>query len=205
MLFYFGRFLFWLIFKSFFELKVIGHENVPVNGPAIICANHQSFMDPPLVGSSLKRPLNFLARHDLFKVPVFGWLIKHVRAYPVNRTGAGDPAAFKNIFRLIAKEEMFLLFPEGTRSRDGNLQKPLPGVGMIAHHTRVPIIPCYIAGSWEAFPRNRKFPKIYPLKVIFGKSIDLSEYYGQPKSKQLFRQISDKIMAEIALLKENNL
>lgn len=201
MLFYFGRFLFWSIFRFVFRLRVVGHENIPVTGPALICANHQSFIDPPLVGSSMRRPIHFMARHDLFTVPVLGWLIARVNAFPVKRTGAGDPAAFKNIFRLLENGEIVLLFPEGTRSRDGNLQKALPGAGMIAYNARVPLIPCYVHGSREVLPRGSKFLHFHRLTVTFGKPIDFTGHYQRERSKDLYREMSVKIMGEIAVLK----
>jgi len=203
MLFYFGRFMFWSIFRFIFCLRVAGHENIPVTGPALICANHQSFIDPPLVGSSMRRPIHFMARHDLFTVPVLGWLIARVNAFPVKRTGAGDPAAFKNIFRLLESGEIVLLFPEGTRSRDGSLQKALPGVGMIAYNARVPVIPCYVYGSREVLPRGARFLHFHRLQTVFGAPIDFSAEYGQEKSKQLYCEMSAKIMAGISALKES--
>ncbi len=202
MLYYFGRFLFWLVFKFVFRLKVSGGDNIPSAGPALVCANHQSFIDPPVVGAAMRRPIHFMARHDLFTVPVLGWLIARTNAFPVKRTGAGDTAAFKNVFRLLEKGELLLLFPEGTRSRDGNLQKPSAGAGLIAYQARVPVIPCYVSGSRDILPRGSKFIKLHPLKVYFGPPVDLDACYGREKNKELYQEISARIMAGIAELKE---
>ena len=201
MLYFLGHSFFKLIFEIIYRRKVIGAENIPQDGPALICANHQSFIDPPLVGSSVKRPVHYMARHDLFTVPVLGWLISRVNAFPVKRSGGGDPAAFKNIFRLLEDKEIVLLFPEGTRSRDGYLQKPLPGAGMIIYQAKVPVIPCYVHGSREVLPRGSKFLHYHPLLVTFGSPIDFSAYYQKEKSKDLYREMSAKIMLEIANLK----
>ncbi len=202
MLYFLGHSLFKLIFTLGFRLKVRGAENVPHDGPSLICANHQSFIDPPLVGSSLKRPINYMARHDLFTVPVLGWLISRVKAFPVKRSGVGDPGAFKNIQRLLEEKEIVLLFPEGTRSRDGYLQKPLPGAGLIVYQAKdIPVIPCYVHGSREVLPRGSKFLHYHQLVVTFGPPIDFSSYYQKEKSKDLYREMSARIMLEIANLK----
>lgn len=201
MLYFLGHSFFKLIFEIIFRRKVVGAENIPQDGPALICANHQSFIDPPLVGSAVKRPVHYMARHDLFTVPVLGWLIARVNAFPVKRSGGGDPAAFKNIFRLLEEKEIVLLFPEGTRSCDGNLQKPLPGAGLIVYQANVPVIPCYVHGSREVLPRGSRFLHFHPLTVTFGRPIDFSTYYQSKKSKDLYREMSAKIMSEIAVLK----
>lgn len=202
MLYFIGHSLFKFIFKVFFRLQAVGTENIPQDGPALVCANHQSFIDPPLIGASIKRPINYMARHDLFTVPVLGWLIARVKAFPVKRSGVGDPGAFKNIQRLMENKEIVLLFPEGTRSRDGYLQKPLPGAGLIVYQAKdIPVIPCYVDGSREALPRGSKFLHYHPLKVIFGKPIDFSAYYQKERSKDLYREMSTRIMQEIASLK----
>ncbi|MBI5555718.1 MAG: 1-acyl-sn-glycerol-3-phosphate acyltransferase [Elusimicrobia bacterium] len=201
MLYFLGHSFFKLLFEIVFRRKVVGAENIPQDGPVLICANHQSFIDPPLVGSAVKRTVHYLARHDLFTVPVLGWFLTRVHAFPVKRSGGGDPAAFKNIFRRLEEKEIIVLFPEGTRSRDGNLQKPLPGVGLIAYRARVPVIPCYVYGSREVLPRGSWFLHFHPLIVTFGKPIDFSAYYQREKSKDLYREMSAKIMSEIATLK----
>ncbi|MDD5259899.1 MAG: lysophospholipid acyltransferase family protein [bacterium] len=202
MLYFLGHSFFKLLFTGIFRLKIKGAENIPADGPALICANHQSFIDPPLVGSAVKRPVHYMARHDLFTVPVLGWLISRVKAFPVKRSGVGDPGAFKNIQRLLEGKEIVLLFPEGTRSRDGYLQKPLPGAGLIVYQAKdIPVIPCYVDGSREVLPRGSKFLHYHRLKVIFGKPIDFSAYYQKERSKDLYREMSARIMQEIANLK----
>ncbi len=201
MLYFLGQSFFKLLFTIFFRSKILGADNIPHDGPALICANHQSFIDPPLVGSAVKRPIHYMARHDLFTVPVLGWLIARVNAFPVKRSGGGDPAAFKNIFRLLEEKEIVLLFPEGTRSRDGNLQKSLPGAGLIVYQARVPVIPCYVHGSRDVLPRGSSFLHFHQLTVTFGKPIDFSAYYQREKSKDLYREVSARIMSEIAVLK----
>lgn len=202
MLFFLGKSFFKIIFKVFFRLRIIGGENVPGKGPLLVCANHQSFIDPPLVGAALPRGLYFMARHDLFEVPILGKLIPRVHAFPVKRSVSGDPGAFKHIFRLLKESKAVLVFPEGTRSKDGNLQRGMPGVGLIAYQAKVPIIPCYVSGSWKVWPRNEKFPRLYPLKVIFGKPVNVEQYYRQEKNKMTYQNISNAIMADIAALKE---
>lgn len=202
MLFILGKSIFAFIFKTFFRLRIIGAENVPQKGPMVLCANHQSFIDPPLAGVALPRDLYFMARHDLFTIPVFGKIIRRVHAFPVKRSGAGDTAAFKHIFRLLEEGKAVLVFPEGTRSKDGNLQKGMPGAGFIAYQAKVPVIPCYIYGSWDVLPRNRNTVRFHQLKVLFGPPVDLEKYYLQEKNKAAYQEISNALMADIAGLKK---
>lgn len=201
MFYNFIKSLTWCLAKIFFRFKIEGHDYVPLKSPAILACNHQSFLDPPLVAISVKRKINFLARHDLFDVPVLGWLIRKLHAFPVKRTGEPDLGAFRNISRLLAKGEIVLLFPEGTRSRDGQLQKPLPGVGMIVYQNRVPVIPIYVKGSYEALPRGGKMIRSYPVKVKFGPPLDLEALYQKEKNKQTYQLISENIIAAITKIK----
>ena len=152
-------------------MRIYGSENMPPRGSFILAVNHASFYDPAAVTCRLPRPIHFFARKTLFK-GLFGKLIAKLNAIPVDRDGDGDVSAIKRVLGLLRKGEGLLLFPEGTRSPDGNLQEPQRGVGMIACRTGVPILPARIFGSYESFGRQRKWPKIgQPISIVFGEVI----------------------------------
>ncbi|MCL2388881.1 MAG: 1-acyl-sn-glycerol-3-phosphate acyltransferase [Elusimicrobia bacterium] len=187
-LFYLGRFLSWLLFASVYRLKVLGVENIP-DGGAIIAPNHQSFFDPPLMGASMPRDLHFMAKQELFKVPVLGFLIKRTNAFPIKR-GALDMSAFRNAFDLLKKGELLLMFPEGTRSKDGNLGKARAGLGMVAVNAGVPVVPAKITGTNTMFKLKR-------ITVTYGKPL-MSEPL---KDKDYYLEFSKKVVEAIAKLK----
>jgi 1-acyl-sn-glycerol-3-phosphate acyltransferase len=159
----FFRQLFRIMFRLFYRWKITGRENVPLSGGAIIAPNHISWFDPPAAGSALKRPLYFMAKKELFDIPVFGRGIKQTNAFPVKR-GSQDMTAMRNAFSLLESGRLLLMFPEGTRSKDGNLGKARAGAGMVACNAKVPLIPVKI----ENTDKMLKFKKI---KITFGAPI----------------------------------
>lgn len=149
--------------------RVYGRENVPDDGPLVLVSNHQSYFDPVLVGYSLKRELHYMARDTLFTNPVFGKIISSVNAYPVKR-GEADVAAIKTTLRLLKDAHPVLLFPEGTRTRDGRVGEMKPGFTMLASRGRAQILPVAIDGAYEAWPRTFPLPiPLRPIHVAFGK------------------------------------
>lgn len=197
MLYYIGYSLFWIFFKTYFRLKVSGLDNVPETGAVIITSNHESFLDPPLVGVSVSnRSTYFMARDTLFKNRVFGFILKRVHSFPVNR-GTGFRGGFNKALELLKEGKLILVFPEGTRSYDGKLQRGKAGAGMLIYDAKVPVIPCYVDGSYEAMPRSSKL--ILPKKICikFGKPIKLDDFYKLEESKEVFQKICDRVMDAI--------
>ncbi|MBN1621934.1 MAG: (d)CMP kinase [Endomicrobiales bacterium] len=184
-LYYLGRFLFRVFFKIIWRWKIYGHDNVPLKGGVIMASNHSSFADPPLVGSAMKRPLFFMAKIELFEVPILGFLIKRTNAFPVRR-GEQDVSAFRKAQKLLKSGNTVLVFPEGTRSRDGNFGRALPGVGMLSCLAGVPVVPVRIVNS-------DKLNKILPIKLIFGKTI----YPPKEFSRDTYQKLSEKVLEEI--------
>lgn len=182
-----------LTFKLLFKLKVMGHENIPRNGGAIIACNHISLLDPPVVGVSMDRYINFMAKDELFHYPVFSWVITKLKAFPVRR-GMADRVAIRRAMALLESGQIVGLFPEGTRSKTGALGKPEPGLAMIAVKTGVPIIPTAIIGT-ASFSRTM-LPRF---KVKFGKPILINQGKGDRETMDM---ISESIMREIAILIE---
>jgi 1-acyl-sn-glycerol-3-phosphate acyltransferase len=138
-------------------MRAWGVEHVPRRGGVVLAANHQSFLDPPLVGAALSRQLYFMARRSLFDVPLLGPLIRAVHSFPVERDGA-DLGAMRKAIRILRAGGGVLLFPEGTRTPDGEVKTFKAGFALLASRARVPIVPAALHGAFEAWPRHRAFP-----------------------------------------------
>jgi 1-acyl-sn-glycerol-3-phosphate acyltransferase len=156
-----------MLARLLFGLRGRGIEHVPSQGGVMLVANHSSVLDPPLVGVVLPRQLSFLAKVGLFRIPLFGWLIRRLNARPIRREGA-DPGALRMALRMLGEGRMLLIFPEGTRGREGVLRAPKPGAGMLAVVSGAPVVPVYIAGSGRAWPRGRRLPRPGKVVVTFG-------------------------------------
>src|SRR5260370_1361494 len=152
-----------------FRYRAFGQENIIEDGPAIMAANHQSYLDPPLVGITCRNELYFLARKTLFEKKLLGPLISRVNALPVDLS-RGDLTAVRTVINLLKDGHRTVIFPEGTRSVDGKIQPARPGIGMIIAKTLVPVVPMRIFGSFQAWPKGGKItPR--PVTVVVGKSI----------------------------------
>src|SRR5204863_6172450 len=127
--YFLGWCLFRALYKFYFRWRVYNPERVPLTGPVILAANHASFLDPPLVGAGLRREINYLARESLFRFPLVGAILRAVNSVPVDRDGGGA-AGLKAIFDRLRAGGGIILFPEGTRTRDGKLQPARSGIGL---------------------------------------------------------------------------
>lgn len=185
--------------RLLFRIEVRGTGHVPRSGPALIVANHSSFLDPPIVGGAAPRPLHFLAKTELFSIPLFGRLIFALNARPVRRDGT-DPGALRTALRVLEAGQALLIFPEGTRGEEGTLREGKPGVGMLAVLSKAPVIPAYIAGTGRALPRGRRFPRLGKIRVSFGPPLSFAGE-GAPGRKERYREASRQMMAAIASLK----
>ena len=145
--------IFRCVFATYFRWRICNPERVPLQGPVILAANHASFLDPPLVGASLNRALNYLARDTLFRVPVVGWLLRLWKVVPVDRDGGGA-AGLRGIFDRLLQGGAILLFPEGTRTHDGQLQPTRSGIGLVVIKSTAPVVPVRIFGAYEAYGRR---------------------------------------------------
>ncbi len=198
------RCLFWVFFKVFFSLEVKGAENVPRKGAVLITGNHLSYLDPPVFTAALRRRLNFMARESLFRFLPFAWLIKALGSFPVKR-GKPDRRALKKALDVLQKGGALLLFPEGTRSLDGTLQKGEAGAGMIALKSGAKIVPGFISGSGKALPPGTKMIRLRKIRVRFGKPVSLEEFSGEQANKETYFKVSEKVMRSIGELSgENN-
>jgi 1-acyl-sn-glycerol-3-phosphate acyltransferase len=161
-----------LAFPLWFRLRARGIGNVAAHGPALLLINHQSFLDSFFVGTPLARPISFLARDSLFRIPVVGWIVKNSYTMPVNRESASSSSLRLAIERL---KQGFLvgIYPEGTRSTDGQIGPLKPGFIALVRRADVPVIPVGIAGSGAALPRNAWFVRPKTCRVVFGEPIPL--------------------------------
>ncbi|MCA6072940.1 MAG: 1-acyl-sn-glycerol-3-phosphate acyltransferase [Endomicrobium sp.] len=178
-LFLFGRQVFRIVFGLFYRWHIEGVENVPKSRGAIIAPNHMSFFDPPLAGSAMKRPLYFMAKKELFDIPVFGWIIRRTNAFPIKRD-SHDMSAVRHAFSLLEQGHLLLMFPEGTRSKNGRLGKARTGSGMVACNAQVPLIPVKIENTNLMLKfkqiRIKYGTPIYPPKNFTKKDyVDLSQ------------------------------
>lgn len=189
----FLRILILIIFKVLFRLEVSGEDNIPKSGGAIIVSNHISLLDPPVIGVSLSRYIHFMAKEELFKNPMFRWLIVKLKAFPVRR-GVADRAAIRTAINVLDSGDLLGVFPEGTRSKTGALGEPEPGVAMIAIKTGVPIIPTAIIGTGEF--GSKLLPKF---KVKFGEPIVVD---SKNNNRESMDQIGKTMMREISRLIE---
>lgn len=157
-----------------FHYRVWGREHVPRRGGALLVSNHQSFFDPVLVAVGLPRQVHYMARESLFHQRAFAWLIRSLNAFPLRREGV-DVGAMREAVSRLRRGELVLVFPEGTRTVDGDIQPLRRGVELLARQGRAPIIPLVIDGAYEAWPRHRRLPHPGRIHVLFGAAFGLEE------------------------------
>jgi 1-acyl-sn-glycerol-3-phosphate acyltransferase len=194
-----GRFICRPFCDRFFQLKAYGTHNVPNRGGVLIVSNHQSYLDPVLLGTKLRRPLSFLAKSELFENRCFGWLIRNLNAFPV-RQGEGDVGAVRETIRRLQEGHALILFPEGTRSPDGTIQPILPGVGLIIRRAGVPVLPAVVDGSFAAWPRDSKRFRSHPIRVMYGPAMDLKDL----KPAEIVRRIEMTLHTMFEQLRERS-
>jgi len=187
-----------LFLKIFWRFKKIGTEHIPKSGGVIIASNHIAYVDPPFIGSVCPRELFYLAKVELFSNALFGWLIRKYNSIPITR-GAFDRKAIIQAVNLLSEGKALLLFPEGTRSRDGNFLEPKLGIGMIALEAGVPIVPAYISNSGNLL---NCFLKRKRLIICFDSPIQESWLDKVPKNKEGYQSIGREIMRRIGRIKE---
>ena len=190
------RYLALILSKIFFQLEIYGKKNIPKKGGFILASNHVSFLDPIILAAACFRRLNFMTKEELFKNRFFAWLIRNAGAFPLVRN-YGDSRAIKEGIRRLRKGNALLLFPEGTRSQDGSIKKPLSGVGFLAQKAHIPIIPTYVFGTNHAWSKGAKLVRSTKVKVYFGKPI-----FSQ--GEQTYDEIAAYVMQQIKHLHATN-
>lgn len=181
----------WIGAKLFFRLRTKDRQNVPLEGPVVLLANHQSHLDPPLVGGATKRQLSYLARDTLFK-GALGPLIRSYDAVPVDRDGSGL-AGIRATLKRLKQGGAVLLFPEGTRTPDGELQPLKPGFIALVRRSRAVIVPLGFDGPHRAWPKGQKLPTLFsPIAMHYGKPISPEEV-ASLDDEQLLARVAKEI------------
>ena len=173
----FWRILSCLVLRVFFGLRAEGAGHVPPDGPLLICANHQSFLDPPAIGCRVtSRQLDFVARFGLFKIGWMAWFLKHLNCIPIAEQGS-DAAAIREVVNRLKQGKAVMIFPEGSRSHDGSIQPFKRGIAVLLKRAKCPVVPAAIAGAHKAWPRDRKLPRIRGarVRVLIGSPIPYKE------------------------------
>jgi 1-acyl-sn-glycerol-3-phosphate acyltransferase len=177
--------------KPVYRFEVIGREHFPTDGGVLLCSNHIDNLDPPVVGINAPRPVHFMAKEELFKVPALGKILPHLNAFPVKR-GMSDREALRKGLGTLKEGKVLGLFPEGTRSKTGQLGKGLAGAGFFALRSQAHVVPCAIIGPYKPFSK---------LKVVYGKPIEMKELRERKASAE---ETTEFIMAEISKLIEEH-
>nr|WP_239454505.1 lysophospholipid acyltransferase family protein [Bacillus suaedaesalsae] len=173
------------------RLEVIGAENIPTTGGVLLCSNHIDNLDPPIVGISSPRTIHFMAKEELFRLPILKSILPSINAFPVKR-GMSDKQALRTGLQVLKDGNVLGLFPEGTRSKTGELGQGLSGAGFFALRTDATVVPCAIIGPYKMFK---------PLKVVFGKPLDFHELRER---KATADEATESIMNSIQELLEKN-
>ncbi|WP_026570109.1 MULTISPECIES: 1-acyl-sn-glycerol-3-phosphate acyltransferase [Sediminibacillus] len=179
------------ILYPIYRIKVVGAENVPDEGPVIICSNHISNFDPPVVGITSPRDIYFMAKEELFNNSFLGGLLTRLHAFPIKR-GMKDRNALRQALNILEEGNTLGLFPEGTRNKTGEVGKGLAGAGFFALRSKAYIVPCAIIGPYKPFKQ---------LKVVYGKPIEMEQYR---ENKISAKDVTQVIMQEIQKLIDEN-
>jgi 1-acyl-sn-glycerol-3-phosphate acyltransferase len=190
----------WLI-RLLFDTQGFGVENIPLTGPFIVAANHASFLDPYLIGfTSIDREVGFMAKEELFKVPLFGSIITYCGAFPVKR-GGRDREALQKFHDFLHSGKPLVLFVEGTRTLTGELQEAKKGAGMLLYNAKVPVIPAYIDGTFACWPKGKLLPRPGKTSVTYGPPVLLEDLYREKPEKNTYAKIAHRVMDSIVHLR----
>jgi 1-acyl-sn-glycerol-3-phosphate acyltransferase len=189
-----------LLARLFFRFRILHRERVIQTGPVILAMNHQSFLDPPLAGNACDRAIYFLAKRSLMNAPVLGWLLPRLNVIPVDLEG-NDRSALKALIRLLRSGQCVLLFPEGTRTPDGNLQPAEPGVGLVIAKTGAPVVPMRIFGAFNAWPIGGRLRLGRKITIVVGEPLHFSPADLEMRDKDRYLRLSQMVMGAIADVK----
>jgi len=192
MLYPFARWVCRCFFTLVYRWKVDGAHHIPADGPVIVCCNHIGNLDPPLVGSALERKVHFMAKEELFRIPLLRQLIQALGAFPVKR-GASDKRAIKLALELLEQKRVLVIFPEGTRSKTGELGDGRPGAAFLALKGKATVVPAAIIGPYRLFR---------PIRLRFGPPVDLTPWLETKVSTETTKEATKRIMTEIRRLIE---
>ncbi|UCD54720.1 MAG: 1-acyl-sn-glycerol-3-phosphate acyltransferase [Candidatus Omnitrophota bacterium] len=196
-----SRFILKALLKILFRFESRGSENLPQKGPFIVASNHASLIDPAVVGVACgTMPLIFMAKRELFSVPILGRWVRAVGCIPVERD-SGSFKPLKNAVQKLKEGKALGIFPEGRRSPDGRLQKAEAGIGLLASKSAAPIVPVYVSGTAKALARGKKFITLCKITASIGEIVDVRESAAFSEKKEIYESIGKKVMEAISHLK----
>jgi 1-acyl-sn-glycerol-3-phosphate acyltransferase len=194
-----------VIFAVYFRWRVFNPERVPLTGPVILASNHASFLDPPLIGSGIHRHISYLARDNIFKSPIAAAILRSWEVVPVDRDG-GSGRGLKRILQRLQENGAIILFPEGTRTRDGQLNPVRSGIGLTVIKSNAPVVPARVFGTHDAYGPHRPVPLPKRVAVKYGHPMKFEALRAEAamcskqRVKEIYQQVADEIMAEIRRL-----
>lgn len=202
---YLFRFFAFLVIEPLIRLiwvkKVVGKEKLPKNGAYILAENHQSYFDWLTLYSIMSRRISFLAAEKLFTSKFWRPFMEYTGQIKVEREAEDKSVPFGLGLEILASGQLLGIFPQGTRSRSGKIEKTYTGVARLALEARVPVVPVGVKNAFEVMAPSAKKPKFKKIiEIYFGEPMDFSRYYDMPKTKELYRQITNEIMTEVARL-----
>ena len=200
-LYWFSQDVVYCFARLFYRLEVFNTDNVPDGDGMIIAANHSSYLDPPILGCCVRnRMITFMARDSLFRFRLLRWFFNHVGVIPIDRN-KGDVSAMRTALRVLKKKGAVCLFPEGTRSPDGELQNAKGGVGFLLAKAAVPVVPAYIDGTYKAFPKGAKWFRRSKIRIFYGEPVTVEEIEQVGEGKSSYDLIGKLVMDRIRSLK----
>ena len=185
--------------RTLFDFRVLHRERMIEEGGVILAMNHQSYLDPPLAGIACRREIYFLARKSLLTWPVIGPILPKVNVIPVDQERA-DSAALKTVIKVVRGGGCTIIFPEGSRTPDGELKPAQPGLGFVVARTLAPVVPMRIYGAHAAFPRGGRPRFFTPISVVIGEPMFFTEEECKSAGRDAYQQISDRVMTRISEL-----
>ena len=188
-----------IIGKTLFSFKVVHRERIIETGGAILAMNHESYLDPPLAGIACHRELYYLARKTLLEWPILGPILPHMNVVPVNQERA-DMSALKTVIKLVRAGHATVIFPEGGRTLDGELQPAQPGLGLVIAKTLAPVVPMRIFGAHKAFPRDGKPRPFTPITLVVGEPMYFTKDDLVGEGRELYQRLSERVMERIAAI-----
>ena len=192
-----------IIYKALFHFQSYGAAKVPGEADkrgVILAPNHASYIDPPILGISLKRRVIYLAKEYLFKHFFVGAVLRGIGAYPI-KSEKDDFRSIRDLIRLLKNGQCVTVFAEGTRSIDGNFKAPESGIGFLAAKSRAYVVPVYIKGSYDAYPKGAKFIKMKPVQAYFGEAFIPAEDKNLMQATDPYGATSQEIMRRIEKIK----
>ncbi len=187
----FARGLVGIFLRIFWRLRIIGAERVPRTGPLIVACNHVSYLDPPALGCAAPRPIYYMAKEELFRIPLLGPVVRALHAFPVDRS-RGDVAAIRRAVEVLRTGAAVGIFPEGTRNFDGTV-RPQPGIALLHYLSKAPVIPAYVAGTARA-------KRLAQISVVFGEPMQFATQ--EKASREDLAKWTDEIMRAVFALRE---